>query len=250
MKKIALTSLVAVFAASAASAATFNIGNPMYRPDKGHFYNETTFAMDTEYDNYALGTEFGYGFYDWWTVSVATAGSYDTSDTPRYDTKWNWDYLKLGLNYRWFDYGNEWKGDIYGTVAQNYNARDDMTVVAYDWTVGTRYGYVVDGWSLNAVAEAYNVSVDKEAWGMEAGLEGQVWLGEHLNVVGGATYGFDLNNKFYGHIVDYHDPINAKLGINYNFCKNSYVGVYAEKNVLKDFDDAPMTFGAKFGIDF
>ncbi len=254
MKKLALTSLLAFAAVSGANAANFNIGNPMYRPDKGAFYNETTFAMDTEFEHYALGTEFGYGFYDWWTVSLATAGSYDSSDAPRYNTKWNWDYVELGLNYRWFDYGNEWKGDIYGTVAQNYDARDDMNVEFYSWTIGTRYGFVVDGFSLNAVAEAHNVSLDHHAWGMDAGFEGQVYLGKHLNLVGGATYGFKLHDAYVPAELNlkYHHqkPVDVKLGVNYNFCKNSYVGVYAEKNVAKGFNVAPMTFGAKFGIQF
>ena len=110
MKKLALTSLLAFAAVSSASAANFKIGNPMYRPDKGVFYNETTFAMDTDLENYALGTEFGFGFYDWWTISVATAGSYDSGDMPHAgleSSKWNWDYVELGLNYRWFEYGNE-----------------------------------------------------------------------------------------------------------------------------------------------
>ena len=255
MKKLALTSLLAFAAVSSASAANFKIGNPMYRPDKGVFYNETTFAMDTEYENYALGTEFGYGFYDWWTVSVATAGSYDSSDAPRYGTKWNWDFVELGLNYRWFDYGNEWKGDIYGTVAQNYNAREDIEIQYYDWTVGSRYGYVVDSFSLNAVVEAHNRSFDHYAWGMDAGLEGQVWLGHHLNLVAGAVYGFNLDhakdNTYYNEFNEYGwDPVKVTLGINYNFCKNSYMGVYAHKNVRKGFNVAPMTFGAKFGIQF
>ncbi len=248
MKKIALTSLLAVAAVSGANAANFNIGNPMYRPDKGAFYNELAFAMDTDWENYELSDEFGYGFYDWWTVSVKTAGSYDSSDMPRYNTKYNWDYVQLGLNYRWFDYGNEWKGDIYGTVAQNYDARDDLTVTYYDWMVGTRYGYVVDGWSLNAVAEAYNYSFDKEAWGMAVGMEGQVWLGNHLNVIGGVRHAFNLNNKYYN--AENTEPLDVMFGINYNFCKNSYFGVYATKNVLKGFNVEPMGMGAKFGIQF
>ena len=256
MKKLALTSLLAFAAVSSASAANFKIGNPMYRPDKGVFYNETTFAMDNELEHYALGTEFGFGFYDWWTVSVATAGSYDSGDFPHAgmeSSKWNWDYVELGLNYRWFDYGNEWKGDIYGTVAQHYDARDDLTILFYDWTVGTRYGYVVDGFSLNAVAEAHNYSLDRHAWGMEAGMEGQVWLGHHLNVVGGVLYGFNLDhaddNAFYGNYYA-SDPINVKLGINYNFCGGSYVGIFGQKNVRQGINVEPVEFGAKFGIEF
>lgn len=257
MKKLALTSLLAFVAVSGASAANFKIGNPMYRPDKGDFYNETTFAMDTEFDHYALGTEFGYGFYDWWTVTLSTAGSYDSSDAPMFNTKWNWDYVNLGLNYRWFDYGNAWKGDIYGNVAQFYNARDDMKVATYGWTVGTRYGFVVNGFSLNAVAEAHNLSaISHHAWGLDTGLESQVWLGRHINIVGGATYGFKLFHDAYipadvFSLKYYHQkPVDVKLGVNYNFSKDSYMGVYVEKNVAKGFNVAPMTLGAKFGIQF
>ena len=48
MKKIALTSLLAVVAASAAHASINVIdGNPLYMPMKGHFYSETSLSSDT-----------------------------------------------------------------------------------------------------------------------------------------------------------------------------------------------------------
>ena len=48
MKKIALTSLLAVFTASGAMAANVIDGNPLYMPGQNHFYSVTNLSSHTE----------------------------------------------------------------------------------------------------------------------------------------------------------------------------------------------------------
>ena len=48
MKKIALTSLLAVFAAAGANAANVIDGNPLYKPRAGHFYSVTDLYSHSE----------------------------------------------------------------------------------------------------------------------------------------------------------------------------------------------------------
>ena len=63
MKKLVLTSLLAVFAATGANAAIND--NPMYRPDQGKFYSVTDLMSNTEYaDTWVLNEKFGYGITD------------------------------------------------------------------------------------------------------------------------------------------------------------------------------------------
>ena len=45
MKKLALTSLLAMFAVSGANAANVIDGNPLYMPEQNHFYSVTTAAI-------------------------------------------------------------------------------------------------------------------------------------------------------------------------------------------------------------
>ena len=65
MKKIALTSLLAVFAVSGANAANVIDGNPLYMPGQNHFYSVTDLYSHSENaDSYVLAEEFGYGILD------------------------------------------------------------------------------------------------------------------------------------------------------------------------------------------
>ena len=47
MKKLALTSLLAVFAISGAHAANVIDGNPLYMPGQNHFYSVSTLGSHT-----------------------------------------------------------------------------------------------------------------------------------------------------------------------------------------------------------
>ena len=50
----------------------------------------------------------------------------------------------------------------------------------------------------------------------------------------------------------YYDEMQSvfEMGINYNISPTKYVGLYTSKDVTRDFDDAPMVFGGRFGVDF
>lgn len=250
MKKLALTSLLAVFAVSGANAANINYGNPLYRPDMGHFYSETLVGMDTDFDNFSLMEEFGYGISDQLSVIIQTSGSYDSSDSAT--DKFSWDDFSLGLNFRYVDQG-EWKADVYGRVAQAYDTSSDLEVVAYNWTLGTKYGYMTSDWTIAATAEINYFSddveiLDYDAMGMTLGLEGQYVMDSNWNMIAGLDYNFSLTSDVYPYVFD--NPLNAKLGVNYNMDATKYVGVYATKGLKEDSDVDPFAMGVKFGIDF
>ena len=62
MKKLALTSLMAVFAVSGAHAANIIDGNPLYRPGEGHFYSNFAVESHSEaIEDWGISEEFGYG---------------------------------------------------------------------------------------------------------------------------------------------------------------------------------------------
>ena len=78
MKKIALTSLLAMFAVSGAQAAAKNVmdGNPLYMPKAGHFFSETTLASQTEETrDWTLGERFGFGVTDNFAIALQTSMS-------------------------------------------------------------------------------------------------------------------------------------------------------------------------------
>lgn len=249
MKKIALSSLLAVFAVTGAYAAT-DVSNPMYRPDAGHFYSVTTLNTDTSFDRTALTEEFGYGITDKLSIKLGTALSYE-DDSAR---EFGWDYLNLGLNYRYVDNG-AWKADVYGEVEQQYTTGENFDTLRtdwYNWKVGTKVGYVTGDWTLAGLVDVNyrkddQSGFDSDSWFMKVGVEGQYVLCPNWNVVAGLNYNFDIaSDDFYGD----DERLNLKLGANYNIDATKFVGVYVEKEVTSDFDENPMEFGVKFGVDF
>ena len=110
MKKLVLTSLLAVFAATGANAAIND--NPMYRPDQGKFYSVTDLMSNTEYaDTWVLNEKFGYGITDRASIYVSTAlGEGEWFDTME------WGMFEVGADYRLLDDMN-WKVDAYGSYA-------------------------------------------------------------------------------------------------------------------------------------
>ncbi len=142
MRKIALTSLMAMFAVSAASAANIINDNPLYRPDQGRFYSVTTLASHSEAtENWTLAETFGYGITDKLAVIVGTS----VSEAESFDA-YGWNDFSLGLNYRALDMG-AWKADVFGTYAFSpvwaYHAPFlDEDFTEYTWTIGVRGGYV------------------------------------------------------------------------------------------------------------
>lgn len=248
MKKLALTSLLAVFAVSGAHAANVIDGNPMYRPGEGRFYSETSFATDTDFDSYELGEKFGFGITDKLSIELDTILSYDDISDG-----FGWKYLQLGLSYRYMDQGN-WKADLYGNVAQFYTTGEDFETLRtdrYNWKAGTKVGYVTHDWTVAGTAEFNYLKDDMSGgddddWGLKLGMEGQYVFNSNWNMVAGLDYQFSLgDDKVWG-----DEDLNAKLGVNYNFDSTKYLGVYLTKELTSDFDERPLGFGIKFGVDF
>lgn len=254
MKKLALTSLLAVFAVSGANAANVINGDPLYRPNEGRFYSVTSFESNTDFRDYVLGEEMGFGITDSVSVILNTSFSYDNPKNAESNTAW--DYLSLGLSERYLNDGN-WKGDIYGKVAQIYNTGHDFDTLRtdwYNWTVGTKFGYVAtDCWTLAGTIEANYFTDDQsgfdfDAWGMKVGIEGLYALGMNWNVVAGLDYNFRISNNNTPWTLE--QPMNAKMGVNYNLDSIMYFGAYVFKDVKSGFNEDPLGVGVKFGIDF
>ena len=117
MKKLALTSLLAVFAVSGAHAANVIDGNPLYMPKAGHAYSVTALESHTEPGRtWVLGEEFGYGISDKLAV-IAGADFTERSVEKTFDT-YAWDSFKLGAAFRALDMG-AWKADLIGQYKAN-----------------------------------------------------------------------------------------------------------------------------------
>ena len=148
MKKLALTSLLTVFAVSGAHAANIIDGNPLYRPGEGHFYSNFAVESHSEaIEGWGSSEEFGYGI----TNDLAVFMKTGLSENDGFD-EMSWDEFTVGLNYRVVDMGN-WKGDVYGvysldTVWGDHVPFLDEDVTDYAWTLGARGGYVGDGWTV------------------------------------------------------------------------------------------------------
>lgn len=259
MKKIVLSSLLGAFAVSGvANAAVSDYGhwrvrmdgNPLYRPMEGRFYSMTDFNLDTEWDYFSLKEEVGFGISDTLSVMLNTSGSYDSSDEPRLNTKMNWDQVQLGLSWRYVDEG-PWVADLYGKGQLLMDTSDDLNAYAWNWTAGTTFGFIGwDRWTLAFTAQADYLrdargDLDFDAWGMMIGMDGLFNFDQHWNIIGGINYQFNLDDTYYE-----GNPLNIKLGANYNFDNYKFVGVYVQKDVKSGFNVNPMTIGARFGIDF
>ena len=206
MKKIALTSLLAVAMASAAHASVNVIdGNPLYMPTKGHFYSETSLSSNTNnVDEWALGENFGYGILDNLAVSVKTSFSesywfkgmkgYQRASTQRpYDGNGNaWN--ELGADITWRVIGDKaWKLDVMGGFEMDPVWGDhipflDKDYTLYTWTAGVRGGYVTNDWTLSAHAnfiymntEAFNWGDDDAKYIDKYGKESEYWANHTLN---------------------------------------------------------------------
>lgn len=262
MKKIALTSLLAVFAVSGAHAANVINNNPLYRPEAGQFYSVTNLESTSgNTSEVVLGEEFGYGLTDRLAAIVSAAAS----ESDWFDNG-GVDYLGIGLNYRLIDMGN-WKGDVFGSYkamnigtwgdgkGDDWFKEGDMN---YTWTAGMRGGYVADCWTVAGHfafdyknSESFNWNDGKESSHlMRFGLDGQLMLSQEWNVTAGAEY-----NMNYDKWSDNVGKWLGKLGVNYNFNDDAFLGVYMTKTMDHngkgewDVSDG-FGFGAVFGVQF
>ncbi len=255
MKKLALTSLLTVFAVTGANAANIIDGNPLYRPDAGHFYSN--FAVESHSENiedWAITEEFGYGITSDLAVFIKTG----LSEAEGFDAM-SWDELTVGLNYRALDMGN-WKADVYGiysldTVWGDHASFLGKEVTDYTWTLGVRGGYVGDGWTLAAHvdfdylnSESFNWDVDGRHK-LSVGLDGQLVLCPKMNLIAGVEYTGVLDN-------DVHNAgvWTGKIGANYNLDETKYIGAYIMGEMEHSTGDWEVAdgigFGVNFGIDF
>ena len=265
MKKIALTSLLAVAAVSAAHASINVIdGNPLYMPKAGHFYSETALSSHTEnVDAVTLGENFGYGILDSLAVSVNTS----LSEANWFEAN-AWDELGADLTWRVID-GKAWKLDVMGGFEMGQMWGDhlpflDKDATFYAWSAGVRGGYVTNDWTLSAHAnfiytnsEAFNWGKDNPFWvnhALNFGVAGHWTMSDTWSALVAADY--------YKVMDHYNDEENKgywdlTLGLNMNIDTTKYVGVYLTKTMTReaegelDVDDYDgYGFGAKFGIDF
>lgn len=273
MKKITLTSLLAVLAVSGAHAANVIDGNPLYMPKKGHFYSETTLASHSETTkNWELTEEFGYGVTDKLAVNIKTS----LNEKDSFDM-YSWKDLALKATFRAIDKG-AWKMDVYGAYgagdailsnvgqvgALMYHIGDDTEwfdkdSTFYTWTAGVRGGYTMGALTLAGHVAYEYIGAESFNWDEEgyhkwvAGLDAQYLLCDKLNLVAGAEYAGITNDgaKNVG-------VWNGYFGVNYNIDATKYVGAYISGDMNHKGGDANdewdiekgFGFGVKFGIDF
>ena len=282
MKKIALTSLLAVAMASAAHASINVIdGNPLYMPTKGHFYSETSLSSDTNnVDEWALGEKFGYGITDRLAVSVNTSmsesywfkGVKANEENVGLGNSWN----ELGADVTWRIINDKaWKLDVMGGFEMDPVWGDhvpfmDKDSTLYAWTAGVRGGYVTNDWTLAAHLNFIYMNTEAFNWGDDdAKYYGEDFWANHMLNFGVAGH-WTMSDTWsaiasldYYKIMDHYNDVNNKgywdltVGLNMNIDPTKYVGAYLTKTMTReqdgglDVDDYDgYGFGVKFGIDF
>lgn len=257
MKKLALTSVLAMVAVSGAHAANIIDGNPLYRPDAGRAYSVTSvYSHSKDTTGAGLEEELGYSFTDRLLARVSTSGGQNNW----FETN-SWDDLSVGLDYRFFN-GEQWKADIFGSYTvmgiRDYNqVAFDKDNTEYAWTVGGRVGFIDPcGWTLALHAAFDYANTESFNWNDDGwhqfrlGVDGQVVLNREWALVGGVEYitnyeEWDENPGFW----------TATVGANYNLNEKVFVGGFIGKEMAHagagnwEVQDG-FIFGGKFGIDF
>ncbi len=225
-------------------------GNPLYRPQAGHFYSVTSIETDTSFDPWSLNEVFGFGISDTLSIWLDT-----TASTYKFDGDYPWSKFGGGLSARLIDVEG-WKGDVYGklmVIGGEDWWHEDFN--AYQWTAGAKFGWSECMWTLNALfeynytnSEAFNWDEKSYLRGYRAGIEGQLVLTSFLNVVANVVYEMPewLDNSFSG-----------MIGLNYNFADDGYVGIYAKQGLKQghlpegvDRWNDETTLGIQLGFDF
>ena len=253
MKKLVLTSLLAVFAATGANAAIND--NPMYRPDQGRFYSVTELASNTENaDSWGLTEKFGYGITDRASFWIAT----DLSEGEWFDTM-GWNAFQVGVDYRLLDDMN-WKVDAYASYELNpvwgdHESFLDENSTIYKWGVGVRAGYVTDMLTVAGHVEFNYLNAESFNWGDDgfhsliAGLDGFLSLDSNWALMLGVEYTGWLDDE-----VENGGLWTGKFGVNYNINEDMFVGAYISGEMSHrtgDWEIADgMGFGVKFGAQF
>ncbi len=262
MKKIALTSLLAVVAASGAHAANIIDGNPLYMPGQNRFYSVTDlYSHSEDTDSYTLMEEFGYGILDNLAVNVRAG----MAEVDAFDD-YGMGNLGVKLTFRALDLG-AWKADVYGEYGINggsifwhSDAADDTfwfdkDMTEYNWTAGIRGGYTTSVFTVAGRVEFAYENSESFNWGDEGmhtwtfGLDGQYVINDDFNLVATVEYKglSDSWAKNAGRWL-------GEFGVNYNIDATKFVGLYVNGEIAHatgdwEWEDG-FGFGAKFGIDF
>ena len=288
MKKIALTSLLAVVAASAAHASVNVIdGNPLYMPTKGNFYSETSLESHTQnVDEWTLGEKFGYGITDRVAVSVNTSfseaywfkgvkGRSQDWQNGEYDGNGN-SWNELGADVTWRVVNDKaWKLDVMGGFEMNPVWGDhvpflDKDTTLYAWTAGVRGGYMTNDWTLAAHLNFVYMNTEAFNWGDDDakfvvdGIETEFWANHMLNF--GVAGHWTMSDTWsaiaaldYYKVMDHYNDVENKghleltLGLNMNIDTTKYVGAYLTKTMVRDVDgevDVDDVDGYGFGVKF
>lgn len=271
MKKIALTSLMAVMAVSGARAANVIDGNPLYMPGQNHFYSVTSVESHTKNNTpWTLGEDFGYGILDNWSIELST----NVTENNSFDYK-AWDDLELSTALRVLDVCN-WKLDLLGgygvgEVRANHRPLFDKDYTEYLWTAGVRGGFVSSNFTIAAKALFEYLNTESFNWNEKAGkegehyvvlgLDGQFVIDSNWNLVAGVEYTGRLDKEDHGvkgDKVKNEGEWNGEFGVNYNIDATKFVGAYingslnhqgGSKHDEWDWDKG-FGYGVKFGIDF
>ncbi len=285
MKKIALTSLLSVFAVSGAYAANTIDGNPLYMPKAGHFYSETALSSHSETTkDWTLGEEFGYGITDKLAVSVK-AGFAEMAedealggDDEMFD-RYGWTDLGVKATFRALDKG-ALKVDAYGAynagaiaqgaggLAVHSDLADDTfwfdkDLTGYTWTAGVRGGYTTAQFTVAGHIAYEYLNAESFNWGdygqhsWKFGVDGQFVINDMFNLVAGVEYTGVSNDKVatYTDVKSLADVENAgrwtgTFGVNYNIDATKYVGAYVNGAMKHWKDNGEKGWEAEDGFGF
>lgn len=270
MKKIALTSLLAMVAVTGANAANVINGNPLYKPAEGHFASVTSldtsmFQSSDSVKDWTLSEEFGYGITDALTAYVYT----DASEIEGFDS-FEWNSLGAGVDYRLFnmdgwvlDLGGYYTAyNLLGTGDIDYHFDKDRT--SYFWNYGLQTGYMSDcftiagyaymgymtGWGMPVESESFNWN-DEGVHTIDLGVDAQFVLTDWVNLVAGVGYMGVLDDE-----AENAGSWTGKIGANFNIDETKFIGVYATTGLEHENGESSwkmeksMGLGVKFGIDF
>ena len=256
MKKLVLTSLLAVFAATGANAAIND--NPLYRPEQGRFYSVTALESSSRptvtnpagTSGFALTEAFGYGITDRLAVGLET-----TASTANWFDQNSWDTFGVGLNYRVFD-GANWKADVFGSYGFNgvwpyggtFLGKDATN---YAWTIGANVGYETAAWTVAGHIAYDYLNSESFNWGddgihtLRAGLDGFMSITSDWALLLGAEYTGVMDDW-----AENAGVWTGKVGVNYNIDNDMYVGAYISGEMDHSTGDWEIADGFGFGVKF
>ncbi|MBQ0013580.1 MAG: hypothetical protein KBS86_03365 [Proteobacteria bacterium] len=270
MKKIALTSLLAMFAVSGANAANVINGNPLYKPGENHFASITSldtsvFQNSDSIKNWGLSENFAYGVTDRLTVDMnVNVYEYDSfknvlwgdfvGDGMNAAKLLNNNSVSFGADYRFLDVDG-WVLDagvkygvnsLYGhfdkdVMEENYSFDKEETT--YAWQYGLNGGYVGDCFTIAGHVYAGYLNTETFNWNddgihtINLGIDGQYIITDWLNLVAGVDYVGILDDKIGGEEIKNEGSWTGKIGANFNIDETKFIGVYATTGLHHGYKD-------------